>query len=105
MQKRGYDPVKDLCKEVSKQSKIPFLDCLLRTVHTPPLYNLDAFTRKRVLEGAFSISEKGILLRNSTILLVDDIYTTGHTVNTCAKILKDQGVSYIYVLTLCVGEN
>jgi competence protein ComFC len=101
---RGYDPVKGLCRSFSKKTKIPLFNGLNRSVNTPPLHKLDANTREDVLKDVFSISNHNHLIKNKTILLIDDIYTTGSTVNACAKVLKNQGVTYIYVLTLCVGE-
>ena len=38
------------------------------------------------------------------ILIVDDVYTTGTTIEKCAKILKDSGANKIYFLTICTGS-
>lgn len=101
---RAYDPVKGLCQSFSKKTGIPLFEGLERTVDTPALYKLDAHTRKDILKDVFSITKNDDYIKNKTILLIDDIYTTGNTVNACAKALKSHGAAYIYVLTLCVGE-
>ena len=44
------------------------------------------------------------MIKGKTILLVDDVYTTGSTLNECSKVLKDTGASKIYTLTLAVGR-
>ena len=56
------------------------------------------------MRGAFVVTESGkIRLRGKDILIVDDIYTTGATVDACAEVLKKAGVGKVYVLTLAAG--
>ena len=56
------------------------------------------------MEGAFEV--KGVRrLAVKNVLLIDDIYTTGSTVNQCARALKNGGASRVYVFTLASGKD
>jgi predicted amidophosphoribosyltransferase len=61
--------------------------------------NLSGVERERGLRGAFHVVEKEELLGKS-VLLVDDVYTTGATVNECSKVLVRGGAERVDVLTL-----
>ena len=53
------------------------------------------------MKNAFIIDNKGV--KYNKVLLVDDIYTTGATVDACAKALKENGVDSVHYISLCVG--
>jgi len=99
--RRGYDPVGGLCRALSKKTGLVLDDHLVRVYHTPKLHGEDACSRAKILESAFTY--KGEL--SGTVLLVDDIYTTGHTMNFCAKALKAAGADYVVSISLCVGSD
>lgn len=72
---------------------------LLRNRWTEPQTGLGRKQRLSNIKNAFSV-EKPLKVKNKNILLVDDVYTTGATVNECAKVLLRAGTSRVDVLTL-----
>lgn len=100
---RGFNQAEELARAVGEKTGIPVRgDLLLRTENTSPQKGLGRVDRMRNLQGGFSVcKEKEICYRN--ILLVDDIYTTGATLEACGKALKQAGCGRIYFLCLCIG--
>lgn len=74
-------------------------DILQRKRATPPQTGLSGAERRKNLAGAFSLKNRD-LVKGKNILLVDDVFTTGSTVNECAKVLKKAGAEKIEVFTL-----
>ncbi len=75
----------------------PFI--LLRSRETPPQTQFPEEERRKNVRGVFSLNpEKWI--RGKTLLLVDDVYTSGATVNECNRTLIRSGAKEVYVLTL-----
>lgn len=73
-------------------------DSLIRPRPTPSQAGQGARARKRNVAGAFSLSRS---LSGQDVLLVDDVLTTGATVNACARLLKRAGAGQVNVVTLC----
>jgi len=72
---------------------------LKRVRHTPPQVRLNPVERRRNVRGAFALKDpEGV--RGKSILLVDDVFTTGATVNECARVLKKAGAGRVSVVTL-----
>lgn len=76
---------------------------MLRKKFTKAQKELNRQDRRRNLEQAFYVNSQAG--RYEKVLLVDDIYTTGSTVNAIAGKLKQQGVKEVYFLTLCIGNG
>lgn len=76
---------------------------LLRTGKTEPQKMLSKEIRIKNVENAFKVSIN--VVRYSKIILVDDIYTTGATINACARVLKQAGVQEVYFISICIGEG
>ncbi|MCP4727524.1 MAG: ComF family protein, partial [bacterium] len=94
---RGYNQSKLLAELISEESEIPLNNDLKRIRNTRPQSWLDDKADKiRNVKGAFSVSEKNTLKGKNTIL-VDDIVTSGATINECAKELKKAGVENVFV--------
>jgi len=74
-------------------------DILVRNKWTEPQVGLDRDKRRLNMKDAFSLSDSE-RVKGKRILLVDDVYTTGATVDECAKILMGGGAKYVDVLTL-----
>ncbi len=76
-------------------------DALIRTRATPSQGRLSTKERHKNVRKAFSVRRKYIdKLKGKNVVLMDDVYTTGATVNECTKALKTAGVKEVYVLTL-----
>lgn len=89
-----------LAETFASSLRIPArFDLLLKIKHTPKQALLPVTTRKTNLRGAFGIGGRATL-DGATVLLVDDILTTGTTAHECAKVLKQAGASQVYVAVL-----
>jgi ComF family protein len=107
--KRGYNQSMLICKNL-KQAKSKICTDLVRVRNTRPQTTFDdlkTFEARRAanLAGAFAV-RKGNNFSGKHICLVDDIKTTGATLNECAKTLKEAGAAKVYALVLAVaGQN
>ena len=102
--KRGYNQAELLAKELSLRSGIPIdKNLLIRTKNTRAQKELSDQERKANLKHAFSVREKRIPYKK--IILVDDIYTTGSTMDEAAAVLKARGAEMIYFLCISVGRG
>ena len=76
-------------------------DLLVRRFPTPAMARMSRIQREKNVKGAFSINPHyGELIHGKTILLVDDVFTTGATVSACAKVLLAAGAAAVDVVTL-----
>jgi len=100
---RGYNQSKLLAKLLSKHFKIPLRDDIIsnKTTNTSQT-KLSKDKRQKNVEGAFTARGN---LENKNLILVDDIFTTGSTINACAKALKEKGANKILVVTLAKTLN
>ena len=108
IRERGYNQCEELAKELSKILNIPVAsDILIKTKFTAPQMELSKEGREKNLENAFSIKNsgtQGTALRDKKIFLVDDVYTTGSTMNECAKVLKNSGAKIVWGIALAREE-
>ncbi|MBI3459148.1 ComF family protein [Candidatus Azambacteria bacterium] len=95
LQWRGFNQSELLGEKIGQQLNIEFKDILKRNKKTDPQVKLSFEKRKINMEGAFVI-KNGINLHKKIILLVDDVYTSGSTMNECAKILKTAGAKEVW---------
>ena len=96
---RGFNQAILLSKHISKETNIPLdIDTLVRIKNTKVMYNLTRRERLENVENAFKVTNQEIIT-GEDILLVDDIFTTGSTVNACSKELTDSGAKSVTVLT------
>ncbi len=99
MLKRKYNQASLIARLIAKQNNKTFMYYnLIRVVATQSQGHLSPAQRKKNVSSAFTIRHPE-LLKGKNVLLIDDVYTTGATVNECAKILKFCGVKKVYVLT------
>ena len=90
--KRGFNQAEKIAIDLSKIIDIPVVDNIYRKSNTKSLYKLGKQDR---------IDE----LKNKNVLLVDDIFTTGATVNEISKVLKINGVNKVFVITFLTGVD
>ena len=96
--KRGYNQVDIIGETAAKALAIPYYNrALSRTKNTPPLSKTKG-ERAEVLANAFRVKEA--LPAGGHYLLLDDIYTTGATLNACAKILLEEGRISLSIATV-----
>ena len=96
---RRYNQAALLAKEVAEMKGLRYEPLLKRNRNTGNQGNLSANERRRNVKGAFSVV-KGCDVRGKTVMVVDDVMTTGATLNECAKTLKKAGAKKVIVLTL-----
>lgn len=105
---RGFNQAAILAEVLGTQMKIPVLkDALVRRRYTQPQKGLNDRQRRQNLKCAFEVSESGgkMLSFFHRILLVDDIYTTGSTLEGCAAALQRSCHCTIFSACLCIGRD
>ena len=107
---RGYNQAEVLAEELSKELGIPTVgDLLVRVRKTGASKKLDSRRRRINLQGAFACntskySDTIIKTKFKKVLLVDDIYTTGSTMERCTLTLKSAGVLQVGILSISIGS-
>jgi competence protein ComFC len=112
---RGYNQSEELAKELSKILQIPVVsDILIKIKSTPPQMELSKQEREKNITGAFAISSpslRGVAttkqsfdLVDKKVFLVDDVYTTGSTMEECTKTLKKSGVKRVWGIAIAREE-
>ncbi len=103
-QRRGYNQAEVLARELSALTGIPVCSDLIGRVRkTSPMKELSASERQNNLKKAFKILRNDVKLK--TIIIIDDIYTTGSTIDAMSRELKEAGVEKIYFMTLAIGRG
>lgn len=97
---RGYNQSLLIANEISKQTNLELVNnCLIKTKNIIEQSKLNKEDRQQNIQGVYSIQNEEIIT-NKKVLLIDDIYTTGSTVNECSKILQQARPERIGVLVL-----
>lgn len=103
---RGYNQAKLLADILGKEIGCPVgAEVLIKTRHTVSQSKLDRKHRQENLKGAFRYNEKAAPIQNMNVLLVDDVYTTGATVDECCRIILEAGANSIYISTAAIGKG
>lgn len=94
---RGFNQARELAQHLGP----PVLEALRRRRATRAQVELPADHRRTNVAGAFVIRRRswGLDIRGTKLLLIDDVSTTGATLESCARVLKDAGASDVYALT------
>ena len=104
LKERGYNQADLLANFLAKQLNLDFApNVLVRTRNTLSQSRLNKKERERNLVNAFVVNKKNFVSKR-VILLIDDVFTTGATVNACAQTLLQAGSKEVFVLTLAAGE-
>ena len=103
---RGYNQAGLLAKVLAEELGLEYADVLERTVATTPMAHLSREQRMMNLDGVFRVREDFLdEVRGRSIILVDDIYTTGSTAENCIAALRDAGADKVICYTLAAGGN
>ncbi len=101
---RGFNQAELVARKVAKRMNLPVYGRLLiRTRDTKAQKELNDQERKNNLKRAFKTRKNKVQLNH--ILLIDDIYTTGSTMNEAAKELKRAGAEQVYCLSISIGRG
>ena len=104
IRKRGYNQAELLAKSFCEYSGIPFYAHYVERIKdTKPLKSMTRSERQNNLKKAFKIGRNDVKLKVS--IVIDDIYTTGSTIDSMAAVLKEAGVSKGYFLTVAIGDD
>ena len=98
---RGFNQAEVMAKEIAKEMGIACRNILRRTVDTPAQSGLHPKLRQENVKGAFEINP-GHYVLGSSVVIIDDIFTTGASLNECAEILIEGGAEKIYAKTLAL---
>lgn len=104
LKKRGYNQAALFAEALSERLGIPVLEkALVRERSTVPQKGLNREERQKNLKKAFKLVQNDVKLK--TIILIDDIFTTGSTADAAAEAVRQAGVTDIYVVTLASGNG
>jgi len=100
LRERGYNQTALLARRLSRMARIPVMEgALIRTRHTPSQAKSDSVEQRREnIRDAFSCVSWNV--SDKHILLIDDVCTSGATLNSCAASLKSAGAASVWGLTL-----
>src|SRR5262249_52493005 len=106
LRERGFNQASVIAAALSKQLKLPVDEVSLVRAGTSEKYRagLDAKGRQDTVRGAFVVKHPR-LVEDENVLLVDDVFTTGATVNACAEALKASNARNVLVLTIARGKS
>ncbi|HJA93572.1 MAG TPA: ComF family protein [Candidatus Eisenbergiella merdipullorum] len=101
---RGYNQAALLAQNLGKRLDIPVLSgYLVRVKNTRPQKELEGAARQNNLKKAFKIVQDDVKL--NTIVIIDDIYTTGSTIDAAALECRRAGVRRVFFITLAIGKG
>jgi ComF family protein len=93
LKERGYNQSALIAQQLSNITRIPFSVHLLKRLrNTPSQTKLSREQRKENVKGAFAVQGN---VEGKRVLLIDDVITTGSTLNECAKVLKQNGAAWV----------
>jgi competence protein ComFC len=101
---RGFNQACEIAKGISRRVNVPLkLNILKRNRFTKTQTKLNLLERKKNIVGAFKLNKKK-KINGKTIILVDDVITTGATISECARILMDNGAKRIYAISVAIAD-
>lgn len=108
LRERGYNQAEIIARHLSVLTGVEMMpDLIVRVKETTAQKELSAAERLKNLEGAFRVGRARERLNHipECVIIIDDIYTTGSTMEACSRVLLDMGVSQIYFLCVCIGKG
>lgn len=103
LKQRGFNQAEEIAKKLSETLKIPLVsNCLSKKQETSPQVNLKGKEREENIKGVF-FCQKSEAVKGRKILLVDDVLTTGSTMEECALTLKKAGAKEVWGVAVARG--
>ena len=100
---RGYNHAEELANQLGRAFELPVVaNALVKIKRTAPQVNLGKEQRLRNMKGVFQARDTRAII-SKTVLLVDDVYTTGATMEECARVLKKAGARAVIGVTVARG--
>lgn len=102
--KRGYNQAYEYARDLSELTGIPVMDGLVcRAKRTKAQKELNPLQRQKNLKKAFKLCVFGVKLQR--VCVIDDIYTTGSTINAITMLLKQAGIKEVYFIAIAIGHG
>ena len=98
--KRGFNQAGAIARELSVYTRIPYSEIVAKVNRTKHQKELSASMRRQNLREAFYVADS---VKGLNILIVDDVYTTGATMDAMAQCLKEKGAEKVCFLTVCTA--
>ena len=102
LREREYNQAAELAKLLGKRTGKPVLNCLRRIRYTPTQTRFDRTERMENLRNAFNLG-KNSNVQKKHLLLIDDVLTTGSTVDECSRVLREAVAASVRVMTVARG--
>lgn len=103
LNERGYNQAELIALNISSHFNIPLeKNILFKTKNTKPQSTLSHDKRKENIKNAYSCNHD---VSGKNIILVDDVFTTGNTLDACAKVLKDRGAKTVSAITVTCSSS
>ena len=99
MKERGYNQSELIARKIAKIMEVPYMNLLLKNQETKRQSELSRIERMINIQNSFDFNNK-YDIKGKKILLIDDVFTTGSTVNECSKVLKKSGSTSIEVAVI-----
>jgi ComF family protein len=97
--RRGFNQSALVARELSRRLKVPAAPLALRrSRRTPPLKGMSPLQRRKTVAGAFQVTDR-IAVAGKTVILIDDVLTTGSTAEACARALQRAGAARVELIT------
>lgn len=106
---RGFNQAEEIAKIVGSKFNIPVLNIIERVRYTAPQAEIkEKSERRRNISSAFRLNKKALLglpepIKEKNVLIIDDVSTTGYTLNECARAIKPFGFKSVYGLVIARG--
>ena len=101
---RGFNQSLMIAKSLNEATTAKGLqELLVRTIYTQTQTQLSRVARLQNVKNAFALASDAVVIPNRTYILIDDVFTTGSTLNSCAAVLLGAGATQIKVATLGHG--
>lgn len=101
---RGYNQAEEIAKAIGILLNLPVVSLLERVKKTKNFAKMNRRERAEAIEGVYALNADKATVKGKKILLIDDVFTTGATVNECARLLKSGKCDKVSVLTFATSK-